>query len=105
MTGYLVIKKPTTRVERVKLHFMQYDATHLCTANGDCAGLSTVDFLRSRPFSASFFSVNGAELEQLFSFMVINNIPALEPQSLEMLTRLLRAGVRIVGPEEVQPHD
>lgn len=44
-----------------------------------------------------------AVLKELFTYMRTHDIPVLEPQSLEMLTRLLHAGLRIIGPEEVQP--
>jgi hypothetical protein len=42
-------------------------------------------------------------LVQLFTYMRTHDIPALEPDSLAVLVRLLRAGVRIISRQEVNP--
>lgn len=49
-----------------------------------------------------FGAVSEQELEKIFADMRKHDFPALEPDSLAVEVRLLRAGVRIVSPWEVK---
>lgn len=49
------------------------------------------------------YLANPRTLIQLFTYMRGRDIPALEPGSLTVLALLLRAGVRIISPQEVWP--
>jgi hypothetical protein len=44
-----------------------------------------------------------ARLQEIFSMMLAKDLPAVEPESLALETRLLAAGVRIIQRHEVEP--
>lgn len=66
-------------------------------------GLGWSDSQHSLAMKLNFFpTLHANALEKIFGFMREHDIPAAEPESLAVLVRLLKAGLRIIGQQAVR---